>query len=184
MFQRIYQYELVSLNGEWFRPRAYGDPQSDGSWDGYLVFFPVRGGLAISSGRETTQSSLDALTYWASGLEPVYLEGALVRALELNQSTLLADHLAILEGEARADAAALEASAARAEREAVLDSQAPAEADAEAERIACIKPVSGIQVDGNRLIRPCSPSSTARMSRFVGSPRARLRQSNVWCARR
>jgi hypothetical protein len=28
-------------------------------------------------------------------------------------------------------------------------------------RIACIKPVSGIQVDGKRLIRPCSPSSTA-----------------------
>jgi hypothetical protein len=133
MFHRICQYELLSLNGELFRPRAYGDPQSDGFWDGYLVFFPVPGGLPISSGRETTQSSLYALTDWALGLEPGYLEGALVRALELNQSTLLPDHLAILEREARADAAALEAAAARAEREAVLDREAAAEADAEAD---------------------------------------------------
>ena len=30
---------------------------------------------------ETTQPNLEALRYWASGLEPVYLEGALERAI-------------------------------------------------------------------------------------------------------
>lgn len=31
--------------------------------------------------RETTQPSRDALRYWATGLEPTYLQGALERAL-------------------------------------------------------------------------------------------------------
>jgi hypothetical protein len=30
---------------------------------------------------ETTQPNREALTYWASGIEPVYLEGALERAI-------------------------------------------------------------------------------------------------------
>jgi hypothetical protein len=31
---------------------------------------------------ETTQTSVESVRYWATGLEPLYLEGALVRALE------------------------------------------------------------------------------------------------------
>jgi hypothetical protein len=30
---------------------------------------------------ETTQPNREALAYWASGIEPVYLEGALERAI-------------------------------------------------------------------------------------------------------
>ena len=37
---------------------------------------------AVRSGRETTQPNLTDLEYWAQGLTPVYLEGALRRALE------------------------------------------------------------------------------------------------------
>jgi hypothetical protein len=36
----------------------------------------------LRSGRETTQPNLTNLEYWAQGLTPVYLEGALRRALE------------------------------------------------------------------------------------------------------
>jgi hypothetical protein len=36
----------------------------------------------LTTGRETVQSSEDALGYWARGLEPVYLDGALARAID------------------------------------------------------------------------------------------------------
>ena len=38
------------------------------------------GGPALRTGRETTQPNRDAVANWASGLEPVYLEGAFARA--------------------------------------------------------------------------------------------------------
>ena len=41
MFHRVQQYELIAMDGRWFRPRVYGDRQPDGSWDGWLVFFPL-----------------------------------------------------------------------------------------------------------------------------------------------
>ena len=80
MFKLIQQYELVGLDRVWYRPRAFGDRQADGTWDGWLVFFPIAGGPAIASDRETTQSTFAALTRWSTGLTPVYLEGALDRA--------------------------------------------------------------------------------------------------------
>ena len=62
--------------------RAYGDPQPDGSWDDWLVFFPLGRGTAIAPpSPETTQHTLADLAVWAAGLTPVYLEGALDRAL-------------------------------------------------------------------------------------------------------
>ena len=42
MFKLIQQYRLVGLDRVWYRPRAFGDRQADGTWDGWLVFFPVR----------------------------------------------------------------------------------------------------------------------------------------------
>jgi hypothetical protein len=36
--------------------------------------------LTWQTERETTQSSAEQVAYWASGLEPTYLEGALARA--------------------------------------------------------------------------------------------------------
>ena len=37
--------------------------------------------MPVQSPRETTQPNLTDLNYWATGLTPVYLEGALARAL-------------------------------------------------------------------------------------------------------
>jgi hypothetical protein len=53
----------------------------DGLWEGWIEFVPIDGGLPIRSPRETTQPNYTDAKYWASGLTPVYLEGALKRAL-------------------------------------------------------------------------------------------------------
>ena len=79
---RIAQFETVTSGiGITYRPRVYGDPQGV-MWDGYIVFFPLAGGAVISTPRETTQRTLADLERWALTLNHVYLEGALVRALE------------------------------------------------------------------------------------------------------
>ena len=61
--------------------RVLAYPQSGGTWAGILEFVPADGGPTLLSERETTQSNLNAVTYWATGLEPLYFEGALARAL-------------------------------------------------------------------------------------------------------
>jgi hypothetical protein len=128
MFHRIWTYELVGMNSRWYRPRAYGDPQPDGTWDGWLVFFLLGSRSAVASARETTQSSLEALTIWASRLTPVYLESALARALSLAQQSSLIARLADAEYEALEDAE-------RFNTAADVDDLAAAEARTDAEQI-------------------------------------------------
>lgn len=60
--------------------RACGGPMPDGKWEGWLEF-DAADGSTIRSQRETTQPNRVDAEYWASGLTPVYLEGALQRAL-------------------------------------------------------------------------------------------------------
>jgi hypothetical protein len=50
-------------------------------WQGWIEFEPVGGGAPIRTPRETTQPNRVDAHYWATGLTPVYLEGALHRAL-------------------------------------------------------------------------------------------------------
>ncbi len=51
-------------------------------WEGWLEFSPLGGrGIVRRSPVETTQPNRKALAYRASGIEPVYLEGALERAI-------------------------------------------------------------------------------------------------------
>jgi hypothetical protein len=136
MFVRIQQYELLEVGRRWYRPRAYGDPQLDGTWDGWLVFFPLAGGAAIAPpGPETTQATIAALAVWAAGLTPVYLEGALSRALRLEHQAPLVERLSDAEYEALDDAERLE-TAAEVERTAAdLDDAAAIAARADADRI-------------------------------------------------
>ena len=61
---------------------VWGEQRDDGLWEGWIEFVPSGEGMVLSTGRESTQSNLEALTYWATGLQPVYLDGALARALE------------------------------------------------------------------------------------------------------
>ena len=57
-----------------------GTPATMNVWIGWLEFRPTGRGKTLKTGEETSQPNKDAVAYWASGLEPVYLEGALDRA--------------------------------------------------------------------------------------------------------
>jgi len=63
-----------------FRAQACGAPMSDGRWTAWVEFIPLDGGQPLRSPRETTQPNRTDAEYWAGGLTPVYLEGALQRA--------------------------------------------------------------------------------------------------------
>jgi hypothetical protein len=80
---------LVSLAGDdghtYALVRVHAEPRRDGTWEGWIEFATASGLRAVTD-RETTQSSRDGVAYWASGLEPVYLEGALHRALAAVQA--------------------------------------------------------------------------------------------------
>lgn len=60
---------------------VYGEERSDGTWEGWLEFHPIdKARNVLRTERETSQPNRGALAYWASGLEAVYIEGALTRA--------------------------------------------------------------------------------------------------------
>jgi hypothetical protein len=61
-------------------PRVYARPRADGTWEGWIEFVAIGAAVVLQTEQETTQSDRDAVTYWASGLEPTYIEGAFARA--------------------------------------------------------------------------------------------------------
>jgi hypothetical protein len=63
------------------RVRVYAVPHTAGTWAGFIEFVGADGTPSVRTERETTQSTVAAVTYWATGLEPLYFEGALARAL-------------------------------------------------------------------------------------------------------
>jgi hypothetical protein len=77
----IYETPLQLDDDVTFIAEAWGREREDGTWEGWLEFASGRGAAVLHSPRETTQPNLAALQYWASGLTPVYLAGALERAL-------------------------------------------------------------------------------------------------------
>jgi hypothetical protein len=60
--------------------RVYAVPHTGTTWAGFIEFAGADGGPSLRTERETTQSTVAAVTYWATGLEPLYFEGALERA--------------------------------------------------------------------------------------------------------
>jgi len=68
-------------SGAVYVPRTYGEARDDGTWQGWIEFHPLELGKRIlATGRETSQPNRGALEYWASGLEPIYFDGAFTRA--------------------------------------------------------------------------------------------------------
>ena len=65
--------------------RVLGGPADDGLWDGYLEFRSSDGSVLLTP-RETRQPNREHLLDWASGIGPIYLEGALHRAREAGYS--------------------------------------------------------------------------------------------------
>lgn len=73
--------QVVDTRGRLYDALIYGEPRADGTWEGWIEFRPVDGtSAALRTGRETTQPDRAALTYWATGLEPLYFAGAFERA--------------------------------------------------------------------------------------------------------
>lgn len=72
--------ELLSAEGETYRAQVCGRP-AERIWEGWIEFIHTREGYVLRSPRETTQPDRIALSYWATGLSPTYLEGALARAM-------------------------------------------------------------------------------------------------------
>jgi hypothetical protein len=60
--------------------RVHAEEQPGGTWHGWIEFRSPDG-PPVATERETTQSNLEGVAYWATGLEPIYFEGALDRAL-------------------------------------------------------------------------------------------------------
>ena len=60
--------------------RVVGQERSDGTWIGWLEFVADAGHTVRRTARETTQSSQEHLAYWATGVQPSYIEGAFSRA--------------------------------------------------------------------------------------------------------
>jgi hypothetical protein len=93
---REHSTRIESEDGTLYLVRTYGQERADGTWEAWLEFHPVAGpalvggvgevggaagvGVVLRTGRETSQSNREGVAYWASGLEPVYLEGAFARA--------------------------------------------------------------------------------------------------------
>jgi hypothetical protein len=119
MIQLVHQYQtpLRTGSGETYLATAFTDQQPRGLWEAWFVFAPLAGGRALATDLETTQSKRDDVVYWATGISPAYLEGALTRALERLPEVRLTRHIARAEAEiayARAEADAYEAALGQA----------------------------------------------------------------------
>jgi hypothetical protein len=71
---------LRDLNGTEYVVRVCGRPRSGGTWEGWIEFLAVGAAVGVRTDVETTQPSRADLAYWASGLEPLYFDGAFRRA--------------------------------------------------------------------------------------------------------
>ena len=120
MVHFIQQYSQVvrGRDHRHYVARVYAARHPDRSlWDGWFVFFPLDGRRELATDRETTQSSLSAVAYWATSISTIYLEGALERARAFLPETRLAR---------RAEQAAQQEELARAEARAYADTAAAA----------------------------------------------------------
>jgi hypothetical protein len=76
-----YRTRVATADGRRYTAQACGREREDATWEGWLEFVPDDGSATLVTSRETTQPKRSDLEYWATGLTPVYLEGALQRAL-------------------------------------------------------------------------------------------------------
>ncbi|PYR26991.1 MAG: hypothetical protein DMF98_07290 [Acidobacteria bacterium] len=190
MFQLVRQYGTVvdAAGVGVYHARAYGELQADGWWGGWLVFFPFGTGTAVATDRETTQTTFANLVRWSSTIGPVYLEGALERALLLQPAATITGRLAelaLLERRAVEDAAVLETAAEHArleaeaaEREAAAHERAAAAARAEArERAeAALALEDNVAVAEGRREMSIPGSGRTRRPRFQAADAARRRR--------
>ena len=77
----VFSNRVRSERGIVYIVEAHAAARPDGTWQAWLEFVPdPASGPRLRTGEETSQPSRAAVAYWASGLEPVFLAGALARA--------------------------------------------------------------------------------------------------------
>ena len=78
-----YASTVTDAYGLTYAVRSYGEERTDGTWIGWLQFHPIDVTRPVLlTDQETSQPNRTAVEYWATGLEPVYFEGAFARARE------------------------------------------------------------------------------------------------------
>lgn len=82
MSELIYQHPAkIADHGINYTARICGAARPDGTWEAWLEFQPSDGNKPVlRTEQETSQPNRTTIEYWALGLEPLYLEGALARA--------------------------------------------------------------------------------------------------------
>ena len=70
----------LAIGGVTYEVTVVGSKRSDGTWSGSLHFRDVKTNKTLTTGQETSQPDRKALEYWATGMEDIYLQGALRRA--------------------------------------------------------------------------------------------------------
>ena len=76
-----YLTTITGTNGTAYLVTSYGEERTDGTWIGWLEFEPSDPDKPLlRTEQETSQPNRTAVEYWATGLEPVYFEGAFKRA--------------------------------------------------------------------------------------------------------
>jgi hypothetical protein len=78
-----YPDRFAAPDGRQFTVRVMGEQRKDGTWGGWLELVEVGKRLVLRTGQETSQPNRGALEYWATGIEDIFLEGALKRAREV-----------------------------------------------------------------------------------------------------
>ncbi len=77
-----YSGRITGSDGVTYSAQACGREMPDERWEGWFEFLSLDGASVLRSARETTQPNRTDTEYWATGISPVYLEGALERCLD------------------------------------------------------------------------------------------------------
>jgi hypothetical protein len=83
MSELIYEHpaHVKGEGGTTYIVRIYAQERTDGTWEGWLEFYPTdERKQVLRTEQETSQPNRTAIEYWALGLEPIYLDGAFARA--------------------------------------------------------------------------------------------------------
>ena len=76
-----YSTHVEGSKGTIYVVRSYAEERADGTWKGWLEFHPINASEPVlRTAQETSQPNRVTVEYWASGLEPIYFEGAFSRA--------------------------------------------------------------------------------------------------------
>jgi hypothetical protein len=183
-FVQQYSGILVDHYGRRYVARVYGALRPDDLWDGWFVFFPLDGGRPLATDRETTQSNLGAVRYWATGITTIYLDGALERARAMLPEARLARRRARAEQEeelARAEAAVYEQAATAARFQALDADRRRREAEEQllVEREAAARAAARLHDRAAASARHDASEAKQRRREFVRQHASRRRASRA-----